>query len=149
MSLSIPASGSSHSITRGTRALAVVLLATAASLLTVITARSEDATAGPGIVIGGTPPPTWAPAGTDHQRCVDVIIGNERSFGCINEKLRRRVDEVNPVLNAPPFDAKSQDIKVGVVNVPGVQEQYGRNFGVSVIPYRPPPLVFSSPMGRR
>lgn len=36
-----------------------------------------------------------------------------------------------------PVDAKSQDIKVGVVNVPAVQQQYGRNFGVSVIPYRP------------
>jgi hypothetical protein len=31
----------------------------------------------------------------------------------------------------------------------GVQQQYGRNFGVSVVPFRPAPPVFSSPLGRR
>jgi hypothetical protein len=79
------------------------------------------------------------------ERCVDVVIGSEKSFGCLNEKLKLQVDRVNPpVTNTPPLDARSQDIKVGVVNVPAVQEQYGRNFGVSAFPFRPPPPVFST-----
>ncbi len=96
----------------------------------------------PTIVIGG-----GAAAAPD--RCVEVEIGSSRSMDCLNQKLKRQVDRVNPSVNLPPIDAKSQDLKVGVVNVPGVHQQYGRNFGVSAFPYRPPPPVFSSPGGRR
>jgi hypothetical protein len=82
------------------------------------------------------------------ERCVDVVIGNETSFGCLNERLKLQVNRVNPpVTNTPPVDARSQDIKVGGVNVPAVQEQFGRNFGVSAFPFRPPPPVFSAPLG--
>ncbi|QPF88402.1 hypothetical protein IC762_34140 [Bradyrhizobium genosp. L] len=62
----------------------------------------------------------------------------------MNARLRKQVDQVNPpVTNTPPIDAKSQDLKVGVVNVPAVQQQYGRNFGVSAFPYRPPTAVYT------
>ncbi|OKO67645.1 hypothetical protein AC628_38550 [Bradyrhizobium sp. NAS96.2] len=62
----------------------------------------------------------------------------------MNERLKKQVDQVNPpVTNTPPIDAKSSDIKVGVVNVPAVQQQYGRNFGVSAFPYRPAAPVYS------
>lgn len=118
-------------------------------------AYSKDPTALPEIVIGAPPAATTSspssaavpgPAGSDRQHCVDSTIGNEPpSFGCLNEKLKRKVDEVNPTPNVPPIDAKSQDLKVGVVNVPAVQQQYGRNFGVSAVPYRPP--VFFTPLG--
>lgn len=48
------------------------------------------------------------------------------------------------------IDARSSDLKKGVVNLPAVQQQYGKNFGRSVIPYRPgPPPVYTSPLGRR
>jgi hypothetical protein len=83
------------------------------------------------------------------QRCVEVEIGASRSMDCLNQKLRREVDRVNPTMNLPPIDARSPDTKVGVVNIPGVQQQYGRNFGVSVVPQRPAPLVFSAPLGPR
>jgi hypothetical protein len=33
--------------------------------------------------------------------------------------------------------------------VPAVAQQYGQNFGRSVAPYRPPPLVFVAPTGAR
>jgi hypothetical protein len=66
---------------------------------------------------------------------------------CLNQKLRREVDRVNPTLNLPPIDARASDTKVGVVNIPGVQQQYGRNFGVSVVPQRPAPPAFSAPPG--
>lgn len=88
-----------------------------------------------------------APASPD--RCVEVEIGSSRSMDCLNQRLRKEVDRVNPSINLPPIDARSPDSKVGVVNIPGIQQQYGRNFGVSVAPYRPAPPVFSSPIGRR
>lgn len=123
-------------------ALTISAVTFAALAIAVQPAHAEDRTAPPQIVIG-------APVSTEQRRCVDVSIGGERSFGCINEKFKRQVDQINPVMNLPPIDAKSQDLKVGVVNMPAVQQQYGRNFGVSVIPYRPAPLVFGSPAGRR
>jgi hypothetical protein len=95
----------------------------------------------PEIVVGGG---TTAPAAVD--RCVDVQIGSSRSMNCLNQKLKGQVDRVNPTMNLPPIDARSPDTKVGVVNIPGVQQQYGKNFGVSVVPFRPAPPVFTSPV---
>lgn len=51
-------------------------------------------------------------------------------------------------MNIPPVGAKSQDIKVGIVNMPAVQQQYRKDFGVSVIPYQPAPPLFTSQIGR-
>jgi hypothetical protein len=88
---------------------------------------------------------TSAPVGSD--RCVEVEIGSSRAMDCLNQKLKREVDRVSPTMNAPPLDARSRDTRTGVVNVPGVQQQYGKNFGVSAAPFRPAPLIFSSPIG--
>jgi hypothetical protein len=88
------------------------------------------------------------PDGTVQERCVDVTAGGERSFGCVNEQLKRKVDSVNPTLNIAPIDARSPDTKTGVVNIPGVTQQYGKNFGKSAVPFRPPPPVFTSPLAR-
>ncbi|MFD2183687.1 hypothetical protein [Rhodoplanes azumiensis] len=79
------------------------------------------------------------------QRCIDVEVGGDRGFGCLNEQLRREVDRVHPSLNLPPLDAGSSDLRVGNVNQAAVQQQYGRNFGVSAYPYRPPPPVYAIP----
>lgn len=115
----------------------------------------------PEIIIGGAPPAadtrgddrrqgdTGGRRAARLQQCVDVVIGSERSFGCLNEKLRHQVERVNPAVNAPPLDAGSPDVKTGVVNIPAVKEQYGQNFGVSAVPFRPPPPVFAVPTGRR
>jgi hypothetical protein len=51
--------------------------------------------------------------------------------------------------NQPPIDATSPDTRVGVINIPGVQQQYGRNFRLSVVPYRPPPLIYAPSLGGR
>lgn len=96
----------------------------------------------PEIVVGGARSSSVA-----SDRCVEVEIGSSRALDCLNQKLKQQVDRVNPSMNIAPIDAKSQDIKVGIVNMPGVQQQYGRNFGVSVVPYRPAPPVFTSPLG--
>jgi hypothetical protein len=75
---------------------------------------------------------------TTFERCVDVQIGNEGAFGCLNQRLRREVDKVNPSFNLPPIDARSSDVRVGNVNEAAVRQQYGPNYGRSAIPYRPP-----------
>jgi hypothetical protein len=131
------------------------------SALVAMPAFAQERPPQPEIIIGDAPrtddrrqPGAGGAAGGREtgrfERCVDVVIGSEKSFGCLNEKLKRQVDRVNPpITNTPPLDARSQDIKIGVVNTPAVQEQFGKNFGVSAFPYRPPPPVFSVPPGHR
>jgi hypothetical protein len=71
----------------------------------------------------------------------------KQGYGLSQPETQAGVDRVDPVMNLPPIDARSPDIKTGVANIPAVQQQYGRNFGVSVVPYRPAPPVFSAPGG--
>lgn len=86
-------------------------------------------------IIGGRPASTF-------ERCVEVEIGRDSAFGCLNQKLRREVDRVNPSLNLPPLDSRSPDVRVGNVNEAAVRQQYGSNYGRSAIPFRPPaPLL--------
>lgn len=85
-------------------------------------------------MIGGAPT-------TNIERCVDVQIGNETAFGCLNQKLRREVDKINPSLNLPPVDARSSDVRVGNVNEAAVRQQYGASYGRSAIPFRPSAVV--------
>jgi hypothetical protein len=88
-------------------------------------------------IIGGTQPP--APT---FERCVDVEIGGDNAFGCLNQKLKREVDRTNPSINLPPIDARSPDVRVGNVNEAAVRQQYGSNYGRSVFPFRPPTPTF-------
>jgi len=106
-------------------------------------AAGSAASAGSGTNLGGG---TSASTATD--RCVEVQIGSSRAMDCLNQKLKREVDRVNPTMNLPPIDARSPDPKTGVINIPGVAQQYGKNFGVSAVPYRPAPPTFSAPMHR-
>ncbi|MGJ4996988.1 hypothetical protein ACQR0Z_21375 [Bradyrhizobium sp. HKCCYLS3077] len=91
-------------------------------------------------MIGGKPA-----QGAVHQRCVEVEVGSERSFGCLNETLRREVDRVNPSFNMPPIDARSPDIRVGNANEAAIRLQYGPNYGRSAVPYRPATPTYSFP----
>jgi hypothetical protein len=123
-------------------ACAPIALATAAIVAivgTAIPATAQDRLNLPEITIMGSPPPP----DISHQSCTDAG-SNDHSIGCLNQQMRRQVDQVNPSLNVPPIDAKSPDLKVGVVNIPGVQQQYGKNFGHSVAPFRPPPPIYNS-----
>lgn len=98
------------------------------------------APAGSGIIIGGQPPP--AP---NFERCIEVEIGGDRGLGCLNQKLKREVDRVSPSVANPPLDARSPDVAVGLANTAALREQYGQNYGRSVIPYRPPVLLPTLP----
>jgi hypothetical protein len=104
----------------------------------------EKPTTLPEIVIGGEGKPPTKP-----EHCVGLETGSSQSYKCLNDTLQHQVDRTNPQANTAPVDAHSPDIKVGVVNIPAVKQQYGKNFGVSVIPYRPPLPVYSAPLGPR
>ena len=91
-------------------------------------------------IIGGIPSP--APT---LERCVDVEIGGDSALGCLNQKLKREVERVNPSINLPPLDARSPDVRVGNVNEAAVRQQYGSNYGRSVYPFRPPVPVYVLP----
>jgi hypothetical protein len=120
-----------------------------------------------GIAAAQEPPLTLPPVSVDPQRNNlppalgigpqgsgnSVAAGNSgnanRSYDDLNRRLRGEVDRVNPpIANQPPIDAQSPDIRVGVINIPAIQQQYGQNFGISARPYRPAPLVYSAPLGR-
>jgi hypothetical protein len=66
-----------------------------------------------------------------------VIIDGSRSLDCLNEKLRRDAGNTMPQPNVAPLNSQSPDVKLGIVNIPALKQQYGRNYGTSVIPYRP------------
>jgi hypothetical protein len=115
-----------------------------ASIALLAPARAEDAASAPNeIVIGGAPAPASSFGG-----CVEVEIGRDRSFGCLNRQLRSEVDKIRPSIAAPPVDARSSDLKTGVVNIPAIRQQYGRNFGISAAPYREP-SIYRGPLPLR
>jgi hypothetical protein len=84
------------------------------------------------VTIGGQ-----APSAPSVQQCVDVQIGGDHAFGCLNQQLKHEVERVNPPGNIAPLDARSPDVRVGNVNEAAVRQQYGSNYGRSVIPFRP------------
>lgn len=103
-------------------------------------AGSASAPAQRELMIGGQPSPE-----PKLQRCIEVMIGSDREFGCLNQQLKREVDQVNPLFNVAPIDARSPDVRVGNVNEAALRQQYGSNFGRSAYPFRPPRPVFSNP----
>ncbi len=56
-----------------------------------------------GVLIGGDAKPNSNPS--SHRTCVDVQIGEEKSYSCLNEHLREQVDKFNPGVPNPPLDA--------------------------------------------
>lgn len=139
------------------------ILMIAASLLATMAAHAQEPTPLPEIKVTkppaaelppssvlGTPASPSTPGapgdGAAQGKCDTTKPGGDKSLGCINEMMKRKVDQTNPVMNTPPIDARSGDLKTGVVNIPGVQQQYGKNFGNSIYPYRPPPVVYGSPI---
>jgi hypothetical protein len=126
----------------------VIMAVFAAVALAAIPVRAEAQTALPEITVG---PLTPKPG--DHKGDSDAKVGtgakgrDDHTLDRLNQQLKRKVDEANPIGNNPPLDAQSPDTKTGVVNIPGVQQQYGQNFGHSVIPFRPGQPVAAPPLG--
>jgi hypothetical protein len=130
------------------RCISVIMLA--AGVIAAMPVQAGAQTALPDVSV--TPS---TPKGADHMIGSDGAGGagakgtDNHALDRLNAQLKRKVDRTNPVANDPPLDAKSADPKIGVVNIPGVQQQYGKNFGNSVVPFRPAPPVFTSPVGPR
>jgi hypothetical protein len=102
----------------------------------------------PQITIGGGQQTSSGQAAGGAGRCGNLQPGSSQAFDCLNQQLQNQVNGVNPGVATAPIDAKSSDLKVGTVNMPAVKQQYGQNFGVSVIPYRPS-VTFHAPLGGR
>ncbi len=87
--------------------------------------------------------------GTSGQACVQVNVKGEKpsAYNCLNQQLQQEVEGAGHAEPGAPLTATSPSNEVGTFNRQGVSEQYGQNFGKSVIPYRPPPPVFSSGLG--
>jgi hypothetical protein len=125
----------------------IVLLGGLLAVFMVGASRAEDAKqSGAEIIIGSSKPSVAPYEGT----CVEVEIGGEPSppLSCLNRKLRRDAERAQPPVTVPSIDAKSQDVRVGVVNQSALRQQYGTSFGVSVFPQRPA-QNFVPPAGRR
>ncbi len=97
------------------------------------------------------PPVAEARRGGDDQGVAHKGTGQGGpSFDQLNRDLKRKVDETNPQRRLRRLWMRARRTpKIGVVNIPGVQQQYGKNFGHSVYPYRPSSPVFSPPIGPR
>lgn len=114
----------------------------AAAIMLVITAAPLQAREPGGIALGSKDRPPAA------ENCVEVEIGGERttSLACLNQELQRQVDRTNPARNVPPADAASPAVRVGGFSQTALRQQYGPNFGRSVIPYRPAQGHFTLPL---
>lgn len=74
------------------------------------------------------------------ETCVEVEIGGEKApnLSCLNQHLQKQADNVRPTANVAPLDATSSPaVKLGGYNGMALKQQYGPNYGKSVIPYRP------------
>ena len=80
---------------------------------------------------------------TAFERCVDVQIGAERTLDCLNDEFRQRTERLRSLPTLAPLDARSQDIRIGTVNQAALRQQYGKNLGLSVVPYRPSPFALA------
>jgi hypothetical protein len=81
-----------------------------------------------------------------HATCVDVKIGDEQFYNCLNERLRRLTAQPRFSSTDTTINAFSPAPQVGTFNEAATSERLGSAFGHSVIPQRPPPPVFQSPL---
>jgi hypothetical protein len=80
------------------------------------------------------------------QSCVDVKIGMEQYYSCLNRQLQSGIGQHRFTSRDAPYSAASPDPEVGSFNEAATRERLGNAFGHSVIPQRPPPPNFSSPL---
>lgn len=88
----------------------------------------------------GEPAAIASPHGGDGRACVDVEIAGDRTpdYGCLTDVLRRSVKATKPIANVPPIGVDGgAPNSIGLITPTEVQQQYGPNFGKSVVPYRP------------
>jgi hypothetical protein len=82
---------------------------------------------------------------TATQSCVDVRIGDERYFTCLNSLLRESVPQHRAPQIEAPLTATSPSTAVGTFNEQAVRQMLGNNFGRSVQPQRLPDAAAGLP----
>jgi hypothetical protein len=93
----------------------------------------------------GAPAPVRAEGTSQSQTCVDVRIGDERYYDCLNTLLRQSVPQQPAPLPQAPLTATSPPNAVGTFNEQAVRQMMGNNFGVSVVPQRAPDAAAGLP----
>jgi hypothetical protein len=92
------------------------------------------------------PGSTGQPTAGNGNTCVQTQIGNEKPspYNCLNQQLQQQTQGGQGAPGIPPVTSSSPSNQVGTFNRQGLSEQYGKNFGKSVIPYRPPAPVYGN-----
>ncbi len=83
------------------------------------------------------------------ETCVDVRVGSDQSYSCINAALARTANQARAPVNPGTLSPASPSNQVGTFNRAATAERMGNTFGHSVISQRPPPPVFSNPLFNR
>ncbi len=123
-----------------------ILLMLATGLVTLASTPLRAQTTQSGSI---TLPGSSGESGAPGQTCVQVRIAGETAspYNCLNQELQQQVQGSGAPQPSLPLGPASPSNQIGTFNEQSVSEQYGKNFGKSVIPYRPPPPVFSNFMG--
>ena len=84
--------------------------------------------------------------GASRDVCVDVRIGQETYYDCLNQKLRRLAEQSHGAPLESSVTATSPAPAVGTYNQAATRERMGNAFGISAFPQRPPPPVYVNPL---
>jgi hypothetical protein len=80
---------------------------------------------------------------------VDVTIGGERSYACINQQIARTIPPRRFTAGSDmPVTANVPAPAAGTFNQAATAEQLGSAFGHAVQPQRPPPPSYPAPLAR-
>lgn len=97
--------------------------------------------------------PAWAPAWAEEESdngtgsaCVDVQIGADRSYACLNDALARFSEQQHRVPRPQGLTHTSPAPAVGAYNQAATREHLGNAFGRSAYPQRPPVPNWVNPL---
>ncbi len=81
-----------------------------------------------------------SPIGLDERRLASRSRRQRQSavIGLCNQRLKFQVDAIQPSVNSPPLDARSQDVRIGIVNAAAAAQQLAK---------RAPPVRIPVPGG--
>jgi hypothetical protein len=79
--------------------------------------------------------------------CVDVRIGDERYYNCLNRQLESEIPQKRFSAGGDaPVDATMPAPAAGLYDQAATREQLGKNFGHSSVPQRPPAPNYPAPL---
>jgi hypothetical protein len=81
--------------------------------------------------------------------CVDVRIGDERYYNCLNRQLESAIPQKRFSTGDAPVDATMPAPAAGLYDQAATREQLGSSFGHSSHPQRPPEAQFPAPLKAR